>query len=264
MSILSNKKILVAGVGSTGQEILKILSKIECQITILDYDTVMLTDLNRQLFSRTEDIGKKKVHVLQKYFLEKYDKKIKIIENNLFELFELEYYEIIFCCFDNIESRMQLNHMIAENDKIQNNTILIDMGIENLFVHAKKVIFKKTSCLYCIKDLYLENKKRNICTLKSNKTREDKIYNLSQKFNIEETIEIFNKNNEKKTNEFEIIGIKDNVIPNVCYIASIAASFAFILLNSEYDFCFYNGQICRTEFLNLERDKNCISCGESE
>ena len=60
--------MLVAGLGSTGSEILKLLIKYDCEITILDHDTVMLTDLNRQFFSREEDIGQPKVLVIKRYF----------------------------------------------------------------------------------------------------------------------------------------------------------------------------------------------------
>lgn len=250
--MLTDKKVLVVGVGSTGTEILKLLLNYKIDLTILDYDTVMITDLNRQFYSREIDIGKTKVSVIKEYFEKYFNRNLNILEGNLYD-FDLEDYDIVFCCLDNIEARMELNCRMARK-----KGILIDIGIENMFAHVKKVIFGETSCLYCIKDLYVENNLRNYCSLRGSKKREDEIYLLSQKYEQIETIEeVFNSRNEIKTNEFEIIGIRDDIIGNTCYIASIAASLAIIILNDEKnDFYFYNGSkspdfICSRMEINL-------------
>lgn len=52
-------KILVVGAGALGCEILKnlLISKIGICIDIVDFDTVDITNLNRQFLYRNEDIG---------------------------------------------------------------------------------------------------------------------------------------------------------------------------------------------------------------
>ncbi|KRH95229.1 putative Ubiquitin-activating enzyme E1 [Pseudoloma neurophilia] len=289
---LKEKRILIAGAGTTGSEILKYFIFYEqLDLTILDFDTVMLSDLNRQFFFRESDIGRRKVAVISEYFLKFYNKKIKVIDKNLFDC-EIEEFDLIFCCFDNIESRMELNIRISGT-----KCILIDIGIENLNAHVKKVIFEKTSCLFCIKDLYKQDKFRNICSLKGSQKREDQIYALLQKFEsisnqeiarkrntqdvipenlkvfneiqkseiiIRETIDAFNTSNKKKTDEFEVIGIKDNIIANTCFIASIATAFAIaIIFDNENDFWFYNG--ANTPYITktkIQKDHKCFICNK--
>ena len=53
--MLDGKKILIVGTGSTGSELLKLLNFYKTDLTILDYDTVMVTDLNRQFYFTEKD-----------------------------------------------------------------------------------------------------------------------------------------------------------------------------------------------------------------
>lgn len=281
--ILSNRKVLVAGIGTTGCEILKILLFYNCDITIMDYDTVMVTDLNRQFFSRDNNIGKSKVSVIKEYFKNYYGKNINIINRNLFQTDIAQsnmQFDIIFCCFDNLESRMELNIRAASL-----RCVLIDLGIENQFVHIKRVIYGRDACLYCMKDLYTNNRFYNICSLRGSLRREDQIYILLQKYNQEENlsekqqssvyiatrsedrivtevVNTFNTMNSHKTDEQEVIGIRDNIIANTCYIGSIAASMAVMVLeDKENDFWFYNGMKRPYILKNkIERDKKCFIC----
>lgn len=257
------KKILVAGIGSTGSEVVKLLLFNNVQLTVLDNDKVMITDLNRQFYYREKDIGKPKVFALQQYLKTNFGKEIKIIYNNLFEI-EIENYDYIFCCFDNVQSRMQLN-CIAYQQKC----LLIDMGVEGMYGHIKKIDFQQcfSACLYCMKDLYSTDKIRNYCSLKGYNrsfSREDQIFSLiSQKLTIDEVIDEFNAKNIEKTDEFEVMGIKDDIIANTCYMASLVASLAVIALNVEnFDFCFFSGVDEPVfTFSKIEKNQNCIVCG---
>lgn len=54
-------QILVAGAGALGCEILKNLAKSGfCRIEIVDFDTIEVSNLNRQLFFSVDDVGKHK------------------------------------------------------------------------------------------------------------------------------------------------------------------------------------------------------------
>lgn len=73
-----------------------------------------------------------------------------------------------------------------------------------------------------------------------------------------------NDNNAQKTDEFEVTGIIENIVPNVCVMASICASFAVkILYLNEYDFIYYNAyRKINLELLKMDVEKNCIVCGK--
>lgn len=59
-NILKNSKVLILGAGGTGSVCANSLARLGIgKLTIVDYDTVELNNLNRQLFSYS-DIGKEK------------------------------------------------------------------------------------------------------------------------------------------------------------------------------------------------------------
>lgn len=58
--------ILVVGAGGIGCELLKNISKMPVRrVTILDYDLIEETNLNRQFYFRKEHVGMPKVTVLK-------------------------------------------------------------------------------------------------------------------------------------------------------------------------------------------------------
>lgn len=61
-------RVLVVGAGGIGCEIIKMLFKSKCRITLMDYDTISETNLNRQFCYRKSDVGKYKTDVLLEYF----------------------------------------------------------------------------------------------------------------------------------------------------------------------------------------------------
>ena len=71
MDVFNSKQILIIGIGGTGSVIANLLSKFDCvNLTLLDYDKVEVTNLNRQTFFTHKDIGKFKVDVAKSsYFL---------------------------------------------------------------------------------------------------------------------------------------------------------------------------------------------------
>lgn len=232
----------------------------DCNLTILDHDTVAITDLNRQFYYRKGDIGKAKVIVLKEFLKKHYKIEIRAINDDIFNLKECNY-DLMFCCFDNVESRMQLNYLAFINQ-----VTMIDLGIEGIQMHIKKVDFTTDrACLYCIRDLYKTKRAYNYCTLKNNSSynREGYIYSLSLKFDsIEDVVNAFNEDNEKVTDEFEVRGIKENILPNTCYIASLTASMAVKMLkNHDCDFLYYNGKHeIHFNFSKMKIDPDCVLC----
>ncbi|EJW04986.1 hypothetical protein EDEG_00903 [Edhazardia aedis USNM 41457] len=247
--------ILVAGCGGTGTQVLKILlQKNYSKITLIDKDTVSISNLNRQFFYTKNDVGKYKSEALaNKINNPKIDYLVGDIENLVGR------YNLIFCCLDNVSGRMALN--LIDFD------VLIDCGVENNLCHVKKVIKNQNACLYCIKDLYTIDSYVAPCSAKNIddlSKRGDILRYLIERYDDVDALQKFNElctsKKFKSTDMLEIDSIRNSIISNVCYINSICASMAFILLDNEEDFCYiyFNG----FEFtkLKIERDPNCIVC----
>lgn len=102
---LKNSKVLVLGAGGTGGASASSLARLGVgNITVLDYDCVEYSNLNRQIYF-FEDVGKLKVDALQEH-LERINPFIKInkinkLINNLTDLTELgSDFDLVLCCID--------------------------------------------------------------------------------------------------------------------------------------------------------------------
>ena len=112
---IQNTKILIVGVGGVGGEcaISLVRSGIE-NITIIDFDIVDITNLNRQAVAFHSTIGKKKVDVLEniikdinpKCIVNKYD--IFLDKNNISELIDKEKPNFIIDCCDSMETKKEI------------------------------------------------------------------------------------------------------------------------------------------------------------
>ena len=81
LSLLKSKNILIVGVGGVGQNIATYLVTNGCEkLTIMDFDKVEISNLNRQYLVSEEDIGQIKVIAVQKALMKKNkDAKIKVL-----------------------------------------------------------------------------------------------------------------------------------------------------------------------------------------
>ncbi|NLY67678.1 MAG: HesA/MoeB/ThiF family protein [Tissierellia bacterium] len=119
MKKLFNSKVCVVGCGGLGGYIIEMLARIGVRyITAIDGDVFDETNLNRQLISHTENIGKSKV--------EEAMKRMKVVnpdvivtpineildENNAMTL--LKDHDVIVDALDNIKSRKVLNMFSAK------------------------------------------------------------------------------------------------------------------------------------------------------
>lgn len=112
---IKTKKVLVVGVGGVGGStiISLIRSGIE-NITVIDFDTVDTTNLNRQFVAYNSTIGKKKVDVIEKIIkdinlncnVNKYD--IFLDKNNINEIFDKEKPDFIVDCCDSKETKKEI------------------------------------------------------------------------------------------------------------------------------------------------------------
>lgn len=158
------QKILVLGCGGLGSEIIKLLKEMNILLTIVDFDKIDISNLNRQFFYTKKDVNKSKAEIISKK-LNFEDNSHSYLLNKLEDLDNIFYeqFDVIFCCLDSVSSRIELNYKL-ENSKFFDNGLFVDCGVENFSYHIKKVDIN-TACLYCINTLYKTEQEDYLCSL---------------------------------------------------------------------------------------------------
>lgn len=112
MKRLKDKKVLIVGCGGLGGNVANQMVRLGVgNLTLVDFDVFSISNLNRQLFSNTDNIGEKKVEVLQEelrkinptVFITSFDSRIQNIE-----VPQIDY---IVDCVDNIETKIYLSKL---------------------------------------------------------------------------------------------------------------------------------------------------------
>ena len=111
---LSNAKVIVAGAGALGNEVLKVLSLIGIgNILIIDFDTISLSNLSRTVLFREADIGKSKAKVAAERIREIAPSvQVEFIHGDLrtdLGLGEFKTADLVFGCLDSVNARWALN-----------------------------------------------------------------------------------------------------------------------------------------------------------
>ncbi|CCE61436.1 hypothetical protein TPHA_0A03600 [Tetrapisispora phaffii CBS 4417] len=276
-------KVLILGAGGLGCELLKnlvMLNEIVNEIHIIDYDTIELTNLNRQFLFTTNDIGKSKAEVAANYIKSHFPKlinedKLKIVAHykdlTKVPIGFLSKFDFVISGLDAIEPRRFINQKLVELTRTTNFEKcipFIDGGVEGLKGHAKTIIPGITACWECSIDTFpLTQLTVPMCTIINNPRNIDHIIeyvvsvelkNLNydneedQNTLLSHCIQRANKYNIEldplKFNTNYIIGIVKKIIPNVCTTnAIIAGQCCNELLKIYYDL---------SDFDNLENFTN--------
>lgn len=147
--IIDESKILIAGVGGTGSEVVKNLALLGIgHLILVDLDTIEFSNLNRQVLFREEDVGKKKAFIAKKRIKEHYNPDITIesftdpLQNIPMRTFEQV--DIIAGCVDNFLARQFLNSQAVEL-----NIPLIDSAADGYFGQVQYIRPNLTACLAC-------------------------------------------------------------------------------------------------------------------
>lgn len=261
-------KIMVVGCGGTGSEIIKLLKGHE--LVLVDFDNVEVSNLSRQFYFTESDCGKSKAGTIaSKTGHRSIIRSVEELSSG-----ELNGLDVVFSCLDSVSARMELNLLYIRS----NCQMLIDCGTEGTKLHVKRV-GRDEACLYCIKYLYntdedpyfcsirslpkvisAENRKRTILAIVASElethSREDTVKRAVNKFNSLAPSNLH-------TDEFEMYGYVFKIIPTICVINSICASYAILMMNNliKEDFIFYNGQNgTELKRVLLEKDYKCIIC----
>jgi len=133
LNILKNKKVLVLGLGGVGGSVVNALVRSGLgNITIVDYDKIDITNINRQLEAFHSTVGEYKTEVLKRIILDiNPNCNIKTInelidKNNINLLFQDKYDYIIDCCDTMDTKKLVIKRSL--NDKIP---FITSMGTAN-------------------------------------------------------------------------------------------------------------------------------------
>lgn len=132
---LQSKKVLVIGAGGVGGYVVEGLIRSGISyLTIIDYDTIDITNLNRQIISTYDSIGNKKVQAIKKRILSIYPRcQVNILdlflnENNIDQVFQENFDYVIDAC-DTVNTKKMII-MKCLNKKIK---FISCMGTGNKF-----------------------------------------------------------------------------------------------------------------------------------
>ncbi len=158
---ISSARVLILGVGGVGTNVLMNLAALGIgHIGIVDYDTVNITNLNRQILYDMNSIGKYKVEMAKDWVV-KFNPDIdieayclKLDNDNCEEIFKN--YDILVDAFDSHSSVDLINRV-----SVKMNKILIHAAVSK----AKGVIMTtipfETPCLRCFLNIEDEEEKEN-------------------------------------------------------------------------------------------------------
>lgn len=139
---LQNKKVLIVGLGGVGGYVVESLARSGIgNITLVDYDSVDITNLNRQIIALNSTIGKKKVELFKerindinkKCIVNVYD--LFIAEDNYLDIFNTDYDFIIDCC-DSIDAKK----LLLKESVGRNINYISSMGTANKLDPTKLAI----------------------------------------------------------------------------------------------------------------------------
>lgn len=129
---LKKLNILLVGIGGVGSFVFESLIRIGIEnITIIDYDTVSLSNINRQLVATKKTLGKRKIDVAKDHVKEINENiKLKLLDvkltNDNINILEDNYDYIIDAC-DSLEAKISLIKFAKE----KNIKIISSMGMGN-------------------------------------------------------------------------------------------------------------------------------------
>ncbi|MEE0966861.1 MAG: tRNA threonylcarbamoyladenosine dehydratase [Bacilli bacterium] len=163
---LVHSHVAVFGVGGVGGYVVESLVRSGIgEITVIDYDTVSLTNLNRQIIAIEETIGKKKVDVIEKRIMSinpecevhTYD---MLYLKETADSIDLTRFDYVVDAVDNISAKLEL----IERCQKLNIPIISCMGTGNKLDPSMLEItdIYKTSVCPLAKVMRRELKKRNI------------------------------------------------------------------------------------------------------
>ena len=196
LDILKSKSICIFGLGGVGGHVLDALvrSGIE-KVTIVDFDVVSLSNINRQIIANHNTLGRKKVDVMKEHLLS-INPHAKITTYDLFydenSTFDLSSFDYVIDAIDVIPSKVHLIKTCFQN----HIPMISSMGTGN----------KLNPFLYEINDIY----KTSVCPLAK------KLRPILKKEGITHLKVLYSKETPMKNH------MEDHIVGSIAYMPSIA------------------------------------------
>ena len=157
---LASAKAAVIGAGGLGSPVLYYLAAAGVgRITIIDHDTVDITNLNRQILHFEDDLGREKAQS-SKEKLQRFNRDIrinastfKLTEDNAWEL--LSGHDMAISCLDNNMARCILNAAC-----IKSGIPMVNGGVQGFEGYVMVVLPGITPCYQCIFPGYGANERQ--------------------------------------------------------------------------------------------------------
>lgn len=163
---LTHKKVIVFGVGGVGSYVIEALARMNIgHLTIVDFDIVDITNLNRQLIALHSTIGKKKVDVCLER-IKDINPSIEVealdlfIDKETIEQIDFTKYDYVIDAIDNVTGKL----LIVERCQTLNIPLISSLGTANKLDPSKLMItdISKTHTCPLAKVMRLELRKRDI------------------------------------------------------------------------------------------------------
>lgn len=163
---LINSKVIVFGVGGVGSYVVESLVRSGIgNISIVDFDVVDITNINRQIIALHSTIGKKKVEVMKERILD-INPNINVTIYDTFvscetiDNFNMADYDYVIDCIDNVTGKLH----IIENCIKNNIKVISSLGTANKLDPSKLILtdISKTNTCPLAKVMRLELRKRGI------------------------------------------------------------------------------------------------------
>ncbi len=110
LDILAKSSVLVCGCGGVGSFVAEALARSGVgELILVDNDDIAISNLNRQLMTTKENIGRSKVEELKKRLEMISDTKVSTIKTFIDESFDMPKCDIVADCIDTLTSKFILN-----------------------------------------------------------------------------------------------------------------------------------------------------------
>ncbi len=233
-----DSKILILGIGAVGSYLATNLALTGIgHLVLVDFDTIEISNLNRQLLFQKKDIGKNKAEVAADHLkILNPEIKISVFPKAMEKLPKsvLKDIDVIACCLDTFIGRRYANSLA-----LKEKTPMVSGGMYAFLGDVQTIIPYETACFEC-QPLISQEKLAQACTPLGEARKELK--------------------DEKK----------EAPLPSVATLSSIIAG----LMSQEIikiimdvgkpikNFLFYDGMHNTFTVLELSKNKNCPICGE--
>jgi len=150
MQKVAKSKILMVGAGGIGCELLKNLVQSGFNnITVIDLDTIDVSNLNRQFLFRRKHVDRSKSEIARESALEfvpglKIDAYKDNIKNPKYNSQYFKGFDIVLNALDNLSARRHINRLC-----LVSGTSLIESGTQGYIGQIQPIVPKETECFEC-------------------------------------------------------------------------------------------------------------------